>query len=327
MKKVLVFGGAGFIGSHLCRSLLGDGHHVICADNCITGNKENIQCMLDRNSNFEFIHHDVRERCHIVADEIYNLACPASPVAYQRRPLVTLDTSYLGMKNICKQALETDAKVLQASTSEVYGDPLKHPQHEQYWGNVNTIGPRSCYDEGKRIAETICYEYKKKGLDVRVARIFNTYGPFMAMDDGRLVSNLICQALQDKSLTIYGDGTQTRSLCYVSDMIRGLRALMECAMTFGPVNLGNPLEYSIMEIARTVIELTGSDSSLLYQKLPQDDPKRRKPDTQRAHAYLNWKPKRELRFGLQETISYFNNVLSEKKAREMVIVKEPVDDV
>jgi len=311
MKKILVYGGAGFLGSHLCRSLLGDSHYVICADNCVTGDRRNFQHMLDHNQNFEFVRHDVREPSHIVVDYIYNLACPASPVAYQRNPIFTLDTSYVGMSNVCKQAVECDARLVQASTSEVYGDPLEHPQREEYWGNVNTVGPRSCYDEGKRVAETICYEYWSKGLDVRIARIFNTYGPNMSMNDGRVVSNFIVQALTGKEITIYGDGSQTRSLCYVSDMVKGLKALMDTTKVFGPINLGNPKEYTVKELAEIIIEITGSDSVIVYTDLPKDDPKKRKPEIERALQHLEWKPKRTLEFGLEKTIIYFKKILRE----------------
>lgn len=315
MKKILVFGGAGFLGTHLCRSLLGDEepNYVICVDNCITGNIKNIQYMLHKNPNFEYVRHDIRDPCNIVADEIYNLACPASPKAYQRRPLATIDTSFDGMKNVCKLAEETNAKILQASTSEIYGDPKEHPQTESYWGNVNTIGARSCYDEGKRIAETICYEYRKKGVDIRIARIFNTYGPNMAIDDGRVVSNFINQALHDKPITVYGKGDQTRSFCYVSDMVRGLKSLMLSEIiSLGPVNLGNPKEFTVLQLAEMVIKLTGSSSEIIYEELPEDDPVKRKPDISLAYENLQFTPKRSLKFGLIKTIEYFQRKMKDE---------------
>ena len=306
-KRVLVTGGAGFIGSHLCERLLGAGAEVLCLDNLFCGAKENVYRLM-QNPRFEFLRHDVTFPLYVEVDEIYNLACPASPIHYQRDPVSTLKTSVHGAINMLGLAKRLKAKILQASTSEVYGDPREHPQAERYWGNVNPIGVRSCYDEGKRAAECLFFDYHRQhGLPVKVARIFNTYGPRMRPDDGRVVSNFIVQALRGESVTIYGDGSQSRSFCYVDDLVTGLVALMDgTANDFtGPVNIGNPGEFTIAELARLVIELAGSGSRIEHRELPQDDPVRRKPDISLAKSALGWSPSVSLEEGLKKTIEYF----------------------
>lgn len=309
--RTLITGGAGFIGSHLCDRLLDKGHEVLCVDNFFTGARSNITHLLDH-KNFELTRHDVTHPLFVEIDQIYNMACPASPVHYQFDPVQTTKTSVHGAINMLGLAKRTKARILQASTSEVYGDPAVHPQQEDYWGNVNPIGPRSCYDEGKRCAETLFFDYyRQHRLDIKVARIFNTYGPRMNPNDGRVVSNFIVQALRGEDITLYGDGDQTRSFCYVDDLVAGLIALMESPDgVTGPINLGNPGEFTIKELAETVIELTGSKSSLTYLPLPQDDPKQRQPDIQRAKDALGWSPTVELREGLGKTISYFDALLA-----------------
>ena len=309
-KKILVTGGAGFVGSHLCERLLADGHDVLCVDNFFTGTRDNIVALLD-NPHFELMRHDVTFPLYVEADEIYNLACPASPVHYQYDPVQTTKTSVHGAINMLGLAKRTKAKILQASTSEVYGDPTVHPQTEDYRGNVNPIGPRGCYDEGKRCAETLFFDYRRQhGTNIRVARIFNTFGPRMHPNDGRVVSNFIVQALQGKPITLYGDGSQTRSFCYVSDMVDGLVRLMAAPDDFtGPVNLGNPRESSIRELAETVVRLTKAKSKLVKKPLPADDPMQRCPDISLAKAKLGWRPKVKLEDGLKETIRYFKETL------------------
>ena len=307
MKRVLVTGGAGFLGSHLCERLLGDGHEVICVDNFYTGQKRNIQHLL-KNSNFELMRHDITFPLYGVdkVDWIFNLACPASPIHYQRDPVQTTKTSVHGAINMLGLAKRVGARILQASTSEVYGDPTVHPQVEAYWGNVNCIGPRSCYDEGKRCAETLFFDYyRQHKMDIKVVRIFNTYGPRMQPDDGRVVSNFIMQALRGEPLTVYGRGEQTRSFCYVDDLIEGIVAMMETEHFPGPVNLGNPREFTIKELAELVLKLVGGKSKVVYKDLPQDDPKQRKPDISLAHAKLEWVPSTGLSAGLLKTIEYF----------------------
>lgn len=305
-KRVLVTGGAGFIGSHLCEELLNRKYEVLCLDNFFTGRKANILHLLD-NPYFEVVRHDVDFSIFLEVDEIYNLACPASPVHYQYNPVKTVKTNVMGSINMLGLAKRVNAKILQASTSEVYGDPIVHPQTEDYWGNVNPIGLRSCYDEGKRCAETLFFDYhRQSGVNIRVVRIFNTYGPRMHENDGRVVSNFIVQALQNKDITIYGDGQQTRSFCYVDDLVRGLIAMMEQDSGFiGPVNLGNPSEITIKSLAEKVIELTGSKSKIIYCPLPQDDPVKRKPNISLAKEKLSWEPKIDLETGLGKTIGYF----------------------
>lgn len=311
MRKILVTGGAGFIGSHLCKKLLDEGNEVVCADNFYTGNKANILSLL-KNKNFELLRHDVTFPLYIEVDEIYNLACPASPVHYQSDPVQTIKTSVHGAINLLGLAKRTNAKILQASTSEIYGDPEVHPQPEEYWGRVNPIGIRSCYDEGKRCAETLFFDYHRQyNVRIKVARIFNTYGPSMHPDDGRVVSNFIVQALQGKDITIYGDGSQTRSFCFVSETVAGLVSLMNSGdEVSGPVNLGNPSEFTMLELAELVIELTKSSSNLSFHPLPGDDPRQRKPEISLAKELLNWEPKVSLRDGLKETIDYFGKVLA-----------------
>ena len=309
-KKILVTGGAGFIGSHLCEKLLSEGHEVICVDNYFTGTKSNVEHLLN-NSRFEIIRHDITFPLFLEVDEIYNLACPASPVHYQHDPVQTVKTSVHGAINMLGLAKRIGAKIFQASTSEVYGDPEVHPQHELYWGKVNPIGPRSCYDEGKRCAETLFFDYHRQhNVNIKVARIFNTYGPKMHPDDGRVVSNFIVQALLGKDITIFGEGTQTRSFCYVDDLVKGIQLFMDSDNDFmGPINMGNPNEFSILELAKYVINLTSSKSKLIHKPLPQDDPKQRQPDIRLAKENLNWEPKIELSDGLKRTIEHFNRVL------------------
>jgi len=310
-KSILITGGAGFLGSHLCDRLIDAGHDVICLDNFFTGTKRNVEHLIGR-PRFELLRHDVTFPLYIEVDEIYNLACPASPIHYQHDPVQTTKTSVHGAINMLGLAKRLKCRILQASTSEVYGDPTVHPQKEDYWGNVNTIGPRSCYDEGKRCAETLFFDYyRQHKLDIKVARIFNTYGPRMHPNDGRVVSNFIVQALKGKPITIYGDGSQTRSFCYVDDLVEGLLRLMSAPPeTTGPVNLGNPTEFTIKQLAELAIEMTGSKSTLTYLALPQDDPKQRQPDITLARERLNWQPTMPLREGLAKTIAYFDRLLS-----------------
>jgi len=311
MKKILVTGGAGFLGSHLCDRLIAQGHHVIALDSFFTGNRRNIAQLADH-PNFETIEHDVVDPIHIDGlDEIYNLACPASPVHYQHDPIHTMKTSVLGALNMLELARKSNAKIFQASTSEVYGDPIVHPQPEGYWGHVNPIGIRSCYDEGKRAAETLFFDYHRQHqLRIRVVRIFNTYGPRMAADDGRVVSNFIVQALQGKDLTVYGEGLQTRSFCYADDLVEGFIRLMNADDTVtGPVNIGNPGEFTMLELAERVLRLTGSQSKLIHFPLPEDDPKQRRPDIAKAKELLGWAPTVALEEGLARTIAYFKTVL------------------
>ena len=310
-KRILVTGGAGFLGSHLCERLVEAGEDVICVDNFFTGDKRNIAHLLGR-ANFELIRHDVTFPLYMEVDEIYNLACPASPVHYQHDPVQTTKTSVHGAINMLGLAKRTGARILQASTSEVYGDPEVHPQPEGYWGRVNPVGPRSCYDEGKRCAETLFFDYRRQhGLQIKVARIFNTYGPRMHPDDGRVVSNFIVQALRGEPITLYGDGSQTRSFCYVDDLIEGLLRLMSSEpQTVGPINLGNPSEFTIRELAEKVLAQTGSKSQMIFKPLPEDDPLQRQPDIQRAAQLLDWRPFVALPQGLQETIGYFRELLA-----------------
>lgn len=309
-KTILVAGGGGFLGSHLCERLLKDGHDVICVDNFFTGSKENIRHLLSH-SGFELVRHDITWPLYVEVDAIYNLACPASPVHYQSDPIQTTKTSVMGAINLLGIAKRLKIPILQASTSEVYGNPDVHPQTEEYWGNVNPIGPRSCYDEGKRCAETLFFDYHRQlGISIKVVRIFNTYGPRMQMDDGRVVSNFIVQALGNEEITIYGDGSQTRSFCYVDDMTEGLVRMMNTGKEVtGPINLGNPHEFTIMELAKKVIKLTGSKSKLVFRDLPADDPVKRKPDIRKAKKILDWKPVIILDDGLRRTIDYFASVL------------------
>lgn len=309
-KRILVTGGAGFIGSHLCRRLLESGHEVICLDNFSTSTQANIAPLLDH-SRFFLVTHDITLPFHFEVDEIYHLASPASPRHYQSAPIQTIKTCVLGTIHVLELAHQQDAKVLHASTSEVYGDPLVHPQREDYWGHVNPVGLRSCYDEGKRCAETVCLEYHRQyGLDLKIVRIFNTYGPHMQCNDGRVVSNLIVQALKGENMTVFGDGRQTRSFCYVDDLIAGLLAMMDTERGFtGPVNLGNEKEVPILELAEKILQMTGSRSLLTFQPLPQDDPRRRQPDVSLAKAKLGWEAKVPLEEGLQRTITYFRKVL------------------
>ena len=314
MKKILVTGGAGFLGSHLCEALLKQGNEVICMDNYFTGSKSNIVHLLD-NPYFELYRHDVTMPTHVEVDEIYNLACPASPIHYQYDPIKTIQTSIMGAINMLGVAKRTGAKILQASTSEVYGDPHVHPQPEEYWGNVNPIGIRSCYDEGKRCAETLFFDYhRQNNVRIKVIRIFNTYGPNMHPNDGRVVSNFIVQALKGKDITIYGDGSQTRSFCYCDDLIRGMIAMMATPDEItGPINLGNPHEFTIKQLAELVIELTGAQSKIIYEPLPSDDPTQRQPVIDKAKEILHWEPTVQLREGLVKTIEYFDHKLANDK--------------
>ena len=309
LKRILVTGGAGFLGSHLCDRLVAQGHDVICLDNLFTSQKQNIAHLLGK-PNFEFIRHDVVQPIFLEVDEIYNLACPASPPHYQYNPVKTMKTSVMGAINMLGLAKRVRAKVLQASTSEIYGEPLVHPQTESYWGNVNPIGVRSCYDEGKRAAETLFFDYHRQNkVNIRVVRIFNTYGPRMHPYDGRVVSNFIVQALTGQDLTLYGDGRQTRSFCYVDDLVDGILAMMQAPDHFiGPVNLGNPAEFTMKQLAELVLELTGSRSKLLHLPRPADDPSQRRPDISLAREKLNWEPKVQLREGLKHTIEFFRNI-------------------
>ncbi len=302
MKKILVAGGAGFIGSHLIKRLLNEGNYVICLDNFLTGQKENI---IDFKNNFKLIKHDIINPIDIKVDEIYNLACPASPKQYFKYPIYTTKISVFGTLNLLELAAKYNAKYLQASTSEIYGDPLIHPQTEEYFGNVNPIGPRACYDEGKRCAETLCSDFKReKNLNIKIVRIFNTFGENMSKNDGRVISNFIIQALKNENLTIYGDGRQTRSFCYVDDLVNGLIKMMN-SNYFGPINLGNPEEYTILEVAKKIIKLTNSKSKIIFLDALQDDPKLRKPNINKAKQLLNWSPEISFEEGLKKTISYF----------------------
>jgi len=307
-KSILVTGGAGFLGSHLCEKLLAQGHHVICVDNLLTGQQRNID-HLRSNIRFTFIEHDVRAPIDLNVEEIYNLACPASPIHYQNDPIKTVQTCVLGAINMLELAAKQGAKILQASTSEIYGDPQVHPQPEHYWGNVNPVGVRSCYDEGKRCAETLFFDYaRQEALNIRVARIFNTYGPRMKEDDGRVVSNFIAQALRNHPLTVFGDGSQTRSFCYVDDLVDGLISLMDAPNDVPAVmNIGNPSEIDVHSLANEIIRQCNSRSKLVNKPLPQDDPVRRKPDIQRARRYLNWEPATNLSQGLERTVAHFKN--------------------
>jgi len=312
-----VTGGAGFVGSHLCDGLLASGAIVICVDNFFTGSRCNIEHLFDH-KNFEVIRHDVTFPLYLEVDEIYNLACPASPIHYQHDPVQTTKTSVLGAINMLGLAKRVKARILQASTSEIYGDPSVHPQIEDYWGNVNPIGPRACYDEGKRCAETLFFDYwREHRLQIKVARIFNTYGPGMKLNDGRVVSNFIVQALLGRDITVYGDGLQTRSFCYIDDLVNALRRLMTTPNDVtGPLNIGNPAEFTIIELAKMVIELTGSSSRIIHRPLPENDPKQRRPDISRAQDLLDWRPQTALRDGLVSTIAYFDRLLCDEKSRK-----------
>jgi len=312
-KRILVTGGAGFLGSHLCDRLTQDGRDVLCLDNFFTGAKKNIRHLMGL-PNFELIRHDLVHPIFLEVDEIYNLACPASPIHYQYNPVKTVKTSVMGAIHMLGLAKRVHAKILQASTSEVYGNPTIHPQPEVYWGNVNTIGPRSCYDEGKRCAETLFFDYHRQNrVNIRVVRIFNTYGPRMDPNDGRVVSNFIVQALTGQELTVYGDGSQTRSFCYVDDLIEGLIRMMNAPDAFtGPVNLGNPSEFSMLELAQKILEWTGSQSEIIFKPLPQDDPLQRRPDISLAKEKLQWEPLTALEEGLKKTIAYFEEILSQR---------------
>lgn len=314
MKRILITGGAGFIGSHLCERLLNEGNEVICLDNFFTGSKDNIRHLLD-NNRFELVRHDITKEYYAEVDQIYNMACPASPPHYQYNPIKTIKTSVLGVTNMLGLAKRCRATILQASTSEVYGNPLVHPQTEDYWGNVNPIGIRSCYDEGKRCAETLMMDYHRQNkVDTRIIRIFNTYGPNMDPNDGRVVSNFIVQALQNKDITMYGDGSQTRSFCYVSDLVDGIIKMMNNKQKFiGPVNLGNPSERTVYDLAKLIIKLTNSNSQIKFQPLPQDDPLQRKPNISLAKKELDWEPKVDIEDGLMKTIEYFAKKINNDK--------------
>ncbi len=319
--RILVTGGAGFLGSHLCERLLGEGADVICIDNFFTGTRRNIEHLLDSKS-FELVRHDVTFPLYVEVDEIYNLACPASPIHYQHDPVQTTKTSVHGAINMLGLAKRLRARILQASTSEVYGDPSIHPQTEDYWGHVNPIGPRSCYDEGKRCAETLFFDYwRQHKLRIKVARIFNTYGPRMHPNDGRVVSNFIVQALLGRDITVYGDGTQTRAFCYVDDLVDGLIRLMNSAdAVTGPINIGNPAEFTMLELAAAVIDLTGSRSKVVHRPLPEDDPRQRRPDISKAQQMLDWRPRMPLKEGLTKTIAYFETLLQLPHVKEMLNV-------
>jgi UDP-glucuronate decarboxylase len=310
VKTILVTGGAGFLGSHLCDRLIARGDEVICADNLFTGHRKNVEHLL-QHPRFELLRHDIVHPLFVEVDQIYNLACPASPIHYQHNPIKTIKCSTVGMVNMLGLARRTKARILQASTSEVYGDPQVHPQTEDYWGNVNPIGTRSCYDEGKRVAEALCFDYhRQNGVDIRVVRIFNTYGPRMDRHDGRVLSNFVVQALRGEPITIYGSGAQTRSFCYVDDLIEGMLRMMEQDQAVGPVNLGNPQEISIRELAEKVLAATGSSSGIVTRPLPSDDPVRRRPDIARARALLGWEPAVPLATGLARTVEYFRELLA-----------------
>ena len=313
MARILVTGGSGFIGSHLCERLLNEGHDVLCLDNLFTGSRDNIIHLMD-NHRFELVRHDIIEPILLEVDQIYNLACPASPVHYQYNPVKTTKTSVMGTINMLGLAKRVRARILQASTSEIYGDPKVSPQKEDYWGNVNCIGIRSCYDEGKRVAETLMMDYHRQNkVDIRIVRIFNTYGPRMALNDGRVVSNFIVQALKAKPITVYGDGTQTRSFCYVSDLVEGMIRMMNQDAFIGPVNLGNPDEYTILEFAKKIKEFTGTKSKIVFKPLPQDDPMQRRPDITLAKKRLKWQPKVGVGEGLAETVEYFKKKILNSK--------------
>lgn len=312
--RILITGGSGFIGSHLCEYLLNQGHEVICLDNFFTGSKSNIVHLLDNHS-FELMRHDVIDPFKVEVEQIYNLACPASPVHYQYNAIKTIKTSVMGAINCLGLAKRLRCRIFQASTSEVYGDPATefHPQPETYWGNVNPIGIRSCYDEGKRVAETLFMDYHRSNdVDIRIARIFNTYGPRMDKNDGRVISNFIVQALTGQNITVYGEGRQTRSFCYVDDLVEGIVRMMNQNVEIGPINIGNPKEFTILELAETIIALTGSSSKIVYKALPSDDPLQRQPDIQKARRALQWEPRVSLEEGLKATIAYFDKILSEK---------------
>ena len=319
-KRILVTGGSGFLGSHLCERLLAEGANVICVDNFFSGTRNNVEHLLE-NKRFELMRHDVTFPLYIEVDQIYNLACPASPIHYQRDPVQTTKTSVHGAINMLGLAKRLRASILQASTSEVYGDPAVHPQQEDYWGNVNPIGPRSCYDEGKRCAETLFFDYRRQhDLRIKVARIFNTYGPRMHPNDGRVVSNFIVQALLNRDITIYGDGSQTRSFCYVDDLIDGLIRLMDTDDSVtGPINIGNPGEFTMLELATMVLGITGSRSKIVHRPLPQDDPKQRRPDISKAQEVLSWVPRTPLRQGLARTVEYFDRLLQDDTVRVRVV--------
>ncbi|GAB4367185.1 MAG: SDR family oxidoreductase [Calditrichia bacterium] len=309
MKRILVTGGAGFIGSHLCERLLNEGNEIICLDNLFTGFKRNIMHLME-NRRFEFVRHDITQPILLEVDQIYHLACPASPVHYQYNPVKTIKTNVMGTVHMLGLAKRVKARILLASTSEVYGDPKVHPQTEDYWGNVNPIGTRSCYDEGKRVAETLMMDYHRQNkVDVCIVRIFNTYGPRMAPNDGRVISNFIMQALRNDKITVYGDGSQSRSFCYVDDMIEGMIRMMNTPGLTGPINLGNPDEFTILQLAQSIIKLTDSKSKIVFEPLPQDDPRQRQPDISLARAKLNWEPTIKLEEGLKKTIDYFREVL------------------
>ncbi len=309
--RILITGGAGFLGSHLCDRLINQGHDVVCLDNFFTGRKDNIRHLL-KHENFELIRHDVVDPFKVEVDQIYNLACPASPVHYQFNPIKTVKTSVMGAINVLGLCKRTGARILQASTSEVYGDPETSPQKEEYRGNVNPIGIRACYDEGKRCAETLFFDYHRENkVDIRVVRIFNTYGPRMRPDDGRVVSNFICQALKNEDITVYGDGSQTRSFCYVDDLIEAMMRVMNQNQCVGPINIGNPGEFTILELAQKIIELTGSKSKIIYEPLPSDDPLQRKPDISLAREIIDWEPEINLETGLKRTIEYFRKSIEQ----------------
>ena len=323
-KRILITGGAGFLGSHLCERLLAEENEVICADNLFTGRKQNLAHLMNH-PNFEFIRHDITDPIHVEVDQIYNLACPASPPHYQYNAIKTIKTSVMGAINVLGLARRLQARVFQASTSEIYGDPEVHPQPESYWGHVNTIGPRSCYDEGKRVAETLFFDYhRQNGVDIRVVRIFNTYGPRMLPDDGRVVSNFIVQALKGQDITIYGDGMQTRSFCYVDDLIEGFVRLMETDNFTGPVNIGNPGEFTMLELAELVLAKVGGKSKIVFRPLPADDPKQRQPDITLAKTRLGWEPKIPLSEGLDRTIAYFAQLLAGPATKQPRPMKAPL---
>jgi UDP-glucuronate decarboxylase len=321
-RRVLITGGAGFLGSHLCEKLLAQGANVLCVDNFFTGTRLNIEHLLD-DKHFELIRHDVTFPLYVEADEIYNLACPASPIHYQRDPVQTTKTSVHGAINMLGLAKRVKAKILQASTSEVYGDPNVHPQDETYWGHVNPVGPRSCYDEGKRCAETLFFDYwRQHRLTIKVARIFNTYGPRMHPNDGRVVSNFIVQALLGRDITVYGEGLQTRAFCYVDDLIDGLIKLMATGESVtGPINIGNPGEFSILQLATMVVDMTGARSRIVHRPLPENDPRQRRPDISRAQELLSWQPRMPLKEGLIRTIAYFEKLLSENSVRDSLVAE------
>lgn len=317
--RILVTGGAGFIGSHLCDALIGQGHDVLCLDNFFTGQKRNVWHLMEYKQ-FELIRHDVTQPILLEVDQIYHFACPASPVHYQYNPVKTIKTNVMGTINMLGLAKRVRARILQASTSEVYGDPKVHPQTEDYWGNVNPIGLRSCYDEGKRVAETLMMDYhRQNGVDIKIIRIFNTYGPRMAMNDGRVVSNFIIQALKNADITVFGKGDQTRSFQYIDDLVAATLRMMEVDDFIGPVNIGNPDEFTILELAEKVIELTGSRSKIVHKPLPADDPTQRKPDITLAKEKLGWQPKVKLEEGLKQTIAYFDSLLSEQGTKEILV--------